>query len=413
MSEKGLQISRMKIQSILDLPLPTVSKQLKSFLGIANYLRDFVKGYSTISQPLYQLLTDYNKTRRVVWTPKSTAAFHEIKLAVSKCTTMHFMSDTAPITLHTDASDYGVGGYLSQTVDGIDQPVAFVSKSLNKSQLRWSVIQKEAYGIFFSCMYLQSLLRDCSFTIRTDHRNLLSITEALNPMIVRWYMALSEFSFTLEFIPGVDKDIADSLSRLCRNNMIDSPKEYSPDHFLSPLHIESYQPSHSQYSKIGMLHDTVVGHYGLERTLKRFKDLKDTWEYQRQHIRYYINHCPCCQKVNMLKIHGFTTSTYTSLDCLNIDFIGPFTDQGYILVMVDTFTRWVELYHTTDATALSAAECHLKHFSHFGAPNQLGSDNDPHFIADVIREFLGVTHCLTLAYSKKENAIVERYNNKN
>ena len=49
---------------------------------------------------------------------------------------MHFMSDTAPITLHTNASDYGVGGYLFKTVDGVNQPVAFVSKSLNKSQLR-------------------------------------------------------------------------------------------------------------------------------------------------------------------------------------------------------------------------------------------------------------------------------------
>ena len=38
---------------------------------------------------------------------------------------MHFMSDRALITLHTDASDYGVSGYLFQTVDGIDQPVAF------------------------------------------------------------------------------------------------------------------------------------------------------------------------------------------------------------------------------------------------------------------------------------------------
>ena len=57
-SEKGLQISRTKIQSILDFLLPTVSKQLKSFLGKANYLRDFVKGYSTLSQPLHQLLND-------------------------------------------------------------------------------------------------------------------------------------------------------------------------------------------------------------------------------------------------------------------------------------------------------------------------------------------------------------------
>ena len=118
-------------------------------MSTANYLRDFVNRYSTLDQPLHQHLTDYNETRRVVWTPESTAAFHEMKLAISKCTTTHFMSDIAPITLHTDASDYGVGGYLFQTVDGIDQPVAFVSKSLNKFQLRWSVIQKEDYRILY------------------------------------------------------------------------------------------------------------------------------------------------------------------------------------------------------------------------------------------------------------------------
>ena len=214
-------------------------------------------------------------------------------------------------------------------------------------------------------------------------------------MIVRWYMALSEFSFTLEFIPGVDNDIADSLSRLCRNNMIDSPKEYSLEYILSALHIESYKPSPSRYSKIGVMQNTGVGHYGLERTLKCFRDLKDTWEYQSQHIRYFIDHCPCCQKMNMLKTpihaHGFTTSTYTPMECLSIDFIGPFTDQGFILVLLDTFTRWVELYHTTDATALSTAECLIKHIGRFGAPHQLRSDNGPHFIADVVVINRGIT----------------------
>ena len=69
-------------------------------------------------------------------------------------------------------------------------------------------------------------------------------------------------------------------------------------------------------------------------------------------------------------------------------------------------------YHTTDATALSAAECLLKHFGRFGAPHQLRSDNGPHFIAEIIREFfllVSVTHFLILAYSKEENAIAERY----
>ena len=153
-----------------------------------------------------------------------------------------------------------------------------------------------------------------------------------------------------------------------------------------------------------MLHNSIVGHFGLERTHKRFKNLKDTWEYQRQHIRYHIDHCPCCQKMNMLKIsiydHGLTTSTYTPMEYLNIDVIGRFPDQGYILVIVDSFTRWVELYHTTDATALSAAEFLLKHFGRFGAPNRLRSDNGPHFIAEVIREFLLLAcRCQTLSYT--------------
>jgi hypothetical protein len=79
----------------------------------------------------------------------------------------------------------------------------------------------------------------------------------------------------------------------------------------------------------------------------------------------------------------------------------------------DTFTRWVELFHTVDATAMSAAKCLFQHFGRFGAPCQLRSDNGPHFVADLITEFLalvGVEHCLTWAYSKEENAIVERMN---
>jgi transposase InsO family protein len=111
--------------------------------------------------------------------------------------------------------------------------------------------------------------------------------------------------------------------------------------------------------------------------------------------------------------HGFSTSTYTPMECLNIDFIGPFPDGGFVLVIIDTFTRWVELFHTKDASALSAATCLFQHFGRFGAPLQLRSDNGPHFIADLIREFLalvGTQHCLTLVYSKEENAIVERMN---
>ena len=60
---------------------------------------------------------------------------------------MYFMSDTAPITPRTDATNCGIGGYLFQMVDGVNQPIAVVSKSLTSAQLRWSVIQKQSVGL--------------------------------------------------------------------------------------------------------------------------------------------------------------------------------------------------------------------------------------------------------------------------
>ena len=61
---------------------------------------------------------------------------------------MHFVNDVDPIYLHTDASDYGIGGFLFQMVQGEETAIAFHSKSFSKAQLRWSVPQKEAFGIF-------------------------------------------------------------------------------------------------------------------------------------------------------------------------------------------------------------------------------------------------------------------------
>ena len=89
-------------------------------------------------------------------------------------------------------------------------------------------------------------------------------------MIVRWHMASSKFSFKLEFIAGVQKKTADAMSRLCRNNMIDSPEEYSTSKILSVIS-RSFKPSDILYSKIGKLHNSRVGHFGVERILKRFQ----------------------------------------------------------------------------------------------------------------------------------------------
>ena len=64
--------------------------------------------HQSFVEPLHDLIANCDKHRNIVWTPETIAAFNEMKLQVSRCSTMHFMSDTAPITLCSDASDYGI-----------------------------------------------------------------------------------------------------------------------------------------------------------------------------------------------------------------------------------------------------------------------------------------------------------------
>ena len=79
------------------------------------------------------MLHDYDRHRRFVWTEPG---FHQIKESINNCTTLFFIDEHFPIILTTDASDFGIGGYLSQVVDGIERPVAFVSHGLSQQETR-------------------------------------------------------------------------------------------------------------------------------------------------------------------------------------------------------------------------------------------------------------------------------------
>ena len=80
----------------------------------------------------------------------------------------------------------------------------------------------------------------------------------------------------------------------------------------------------------------------------------------KQHVRSYIRSCPCGQKLSAVdaKINAahFSTATHAIFDTLNIDYVGPFPDKGYILVIIDAFSRWTEMFWCKDANAESAAE---------------------------------------------------------
>jgi hypothetical protein len=81
--------------------------------------------------------------------------------------------------------------------------------------------------IFESIRQLDHLLRDRKFKLFKDQKNLLYITESSNPMIYRWWMAIQEFNYTREFTLGINNPIADTMSRLCPNLMIEEPDLYN------------------------------------------------------------------------------------------------------------------------------------------------------------------------------------------
>ena len=85
-----------------------------------------------------------------------------------------------------------------------------------------------------------------------------------------------------------------------------------------------------------------------------------------------------------------------------MDLVGPYPDKGYLLVIIDTFTRYViDIYPVPEATAKSAISGLIEHFGLYGSPKYIRSDNGSHFVNEVIRQFLlivGSTHDKKMAY---------------
>jgi hypothetical protein len=434
----GVCFSPDKRTKVLDFPLPERQKQLMSFLGLVNYFRDHVKGISTMVKPLHGLITPYKKNSVISWTPGLEERYRVVQEAVGHCPMLYYTDSRLPIFVRTDASDYGIGGYIFQRDGDKEIPIRFISKALHKAQLNWSTIEKEAFAIFYTVIKFDFLLRDVKFTLETDHKNLTYLKTAQSAKVRRWQLALQEYDFTCVHIQGEHNIVADSFSRLCER----PPKEEakSEDFSYQPSHDRVPEPEEQVLSSalrgpvvtepkipvelrenIEKVHNSVTGHFGVEYTRKLLLSHGVNDDGLRRWVTKFIRECPVCQLRSVLnrqiKTHPFTTASYTPMEVLNIDTIGPVTkdasENSYILVVIDCFTRFVELYPVSDTSALPCARALFSHVCRYGTPMSIRSDRGSQFVNTVINQLLGilqVEHEMTLAYSKEHNSIVERAN---
>ncbi|XP_075077162.1 putative mitochondrial protein AtMg00860 [Nicotiana tabacum] len=131
-SNGELRMDEAKVRAIQEWEAPIKVTKLRSFLGLVNYYRRFVSGYSAKAAPLTELLKN-NKTW--VWTERFQKAFEGLKAAVIEEPVLALSDFAKTFKVHTYALDFAIGGVLMQD----KHPIAFESRKLNNTERRYTV----------------------------------------------------------------------------------------------------------------------------------------------------------------------------------------------------------------------------------------------------------------------------------
>ena len=232
-----------KIEAVTKFPTPTTVTQVKSFLGLVNYYRRFIRGFAQIATPLYALLKkDPDKKQKgpkpkgaaptkklptpkgtkspplpsLNWTAPAQHAFEELKKALTTAPCLHSPDFSKPFILQTDASGDGIAAVLVQVGDdGEEHPVGYVSRQLNIHEANYSATEWECLAVVWGIKQFSTFLQDSEFKVVTDHSALqwLPTKKFDNARLMRWSMLLSEFKYTVEHRKGKMNANADALSR--------------------------------------------------------------------------------------------------------------------------------------------------------------------------------------------------------
>ena len=211
-SSNGVSCDPKKISAVVDWPRPKNVKDVRSFLGYAQYYRKFVANFAHLAAPLYELTK--NK-RKFVWTEACTNAFELIKGKLVESPVLAYPTRTDPFILDTDASLYGVGAVLSQIQDGEEKVIAYGSKALSTSQQNYCTTMRELLAVVLFVKQYHHYLWGRHFLVRTDHASLTWLMNFKEPtgMLARWLSMLGNYDFEIQYRKGVSHGNADGLSR--------------------------------------------------------------------------------------------------------------------------------------------------------------------------------------------------------
>ena len=133
-SEEWIRPDEKKLDALRNFSVLKTVKNIQQFLGFANYYRRFVPYFSYIAKPLTLLL---KKDNPFVWGEDQQKAFQKIKDELLENAILQYSDPTKRFKVTTDACGYGIAAVLSQELEGVDRPIAFISRTLNEGERKW------------------------------------------------------------------------------------------------------------------------------------------------------------------------------------------------------------------------------------------------------------------------------------
>ena len=192
------------MNSVLEWPAPSNIRELQVILGFCNFYRNLIPCYSKLTSPFTALL---KKDSRFEWTVDLNSLFLVLKNSFNHASVISHPDETKPFILETDASDFAIGGILSQLDNESNlRPVTFNSRQMSSAERNYEVYDKELLGVV-DCFrhwrhYLQGSRHQTS--VICDHKNLeyFMSTKQLARRQARWSLLLAEYDFVITYRPG-------------------------------------------------------------------------------------------------------------------------------------------------------------------------------------------------------------------